>query len=102
MRANYLRTPRQVQKEVDKILDERAQITATKELAKAQYFTILAYNRALGIGIKRVQKVLDILPALTEEYGGYKTDDIADEMLLRALQDMGFDIDRLYPEEIGE
>ncbi len=59
-----------------------------KSVCKAQWLMILAFNEALGIGEQRILKVMGKYSELLEEYEGYKTDDVADELLSKRLKEI--------------
>ncbi len=59
-----------------------------KSVCKAQWLMILAFNEALGIGEQRILKVMGKYREILEEYEGYKTDDVADELLSKRLKEI--------------
>lgn len=64
--------------------------------AKAQWLMIVAFNDALGIGRKRLGKVLDRYWEIIGEYQGLKRDEVADELLLRRVRKILPEVPELY------
>ena len=60
---------------------------------------IVALNDALGVGEERFLRVFDRYTELLEEYGGFKEDEVADEILARRVkQILPKSFDNLYQE----
>lgn len=51
-----------------------------------QWVMIVAMNDALGVGEERFLRVFGRYIELLEEYGGFKEDEVADEMLSRRVK----------------
>lgn len=78
------------------LIDQRT----TDSLAKVQWIMIVALNDALGIGEKRILRVLEEYPDLLKKYGGFKKDGVSDEMLARRVkQILPKSFERLYDHE---
>lgn len=80
MKSRYVRP---YSKREKKAMGETAERQTRRSLEKVQWVMIVALNDALGLGEERILRVLDQYPELLEEYGGFETDDVADEMLSR-------------------
>lgn len=84
MKARY--KPNLTRKEME-ILEEAMQKDFKKAVMKAQWLLLVALNEACGLGEKRIARTLrEYLPKIIDEYGGYKADDVADEILERRIK----------------
>ena len=83
MKSRYVRP---YSKREKKAIGEIAERQTHRSLAKVQWGMIVALNDALGLGEERFLRVLDRYPELLEEYGGFKEDEVADEMLSRRVK----------------
>ena len=82
-----------------KAMGEIAERQTHRSLAKVQWVMIVAMNDALGVGEERFLRVFDRYTELLEEYGGFKEDEVADEMLSRRVkQILPKSFDKLYQE----
>lgn len=68
----------------------------TEACVRTQYFMFLAFNRALGIGPQRFGRVLGEYETVLKWYDEAKTDGIAEEALLNALNSIGLPMTNLY------
>ena len=69
-----------------RLIDEQYNRDVRRGVEKCQWILLLALNRTCGIGEKRFMKALDLYPELVNEYKGYERDEVADEMLARAMK----------------
>ena len=85
MRCNI---PKRYNKKELEVMSNMVDEQVQKSLCKVQWLMILAYNRVCGIGEQRVLKVMETLAELAEEYGGWKPDGVADEILENAIKEV--------------
>lgn len=96
MKSRYVRP---YSKREKKAMGEIAERQTHRSLAKVQWVMIVALNDELGLGEERILRVLDRYTELLEEYGGFKEDEVADEMLSRRVkQILPKSFDKLYQE----
>lgn len=96
MKSRYIRP---YSKRELKAMGEIAERQTHRSLAKVQWVMIVAMNDALGVGEERFLRVFDRYTELLEEYGGFKEDEVADEMLSRRVkQILPKSFDKLYQE----
>ncbi len=97
MRARYM--PRLTNRELA-VVNETYFQQQLRSVYKAQYIMLIAFNEALGIGEKRISKVMDLYPKLVEEFNGLEKDDVGEEMLRRRMKKLcPRTFDKLFPEE---
>ena len=96
MKSRYIRP---YSKREKKAMGETAERQKRRSLEKVQWVMIVAMNDALGVGEERFLRVFDRYTELLEEYGGFKEDEVADEMLSRRVkQILPKSFDKLYQE----
>ena len=96
MKSRYVRP---YSKREKKAMGEIAERQTRRSLEKVQWVMIVAMNDALGVGEERFLRVFDRYTELLEEYGGFKEDEVADEMLSRRVkQILPKSFDKLYQE----
>lgn len=83
MKSRYIRP---YSKREKKAMGETAERQTRRSLEKVQWVMIVALNDALGVGEERFLRVFDRYTELLEEYGGFKEDEVADEMLSRRVK----------------
>lgn len=66
---------------------------------KAQWLLILALNEELHIGERRMRRVMKRYNEIINDYMGYMKDEVADEKLLRRIQQIFPEVDKLYRDE---
>ena len=76
-------------KTVAKLCDKEA----SERVIKALLLMCIAMHDELGIGADRLKRVLLTLGKLSEEYEGFKRDDIADEKLMLKIKEIGLPLD---------
>ena len=64
--------------------------------AKAQWLMIVAFNDELGVGEKRLGRVMERYMKLLDEYQGLLRDEVADELLLRRVKKILPNVKELY------
>lgn len=69
-----------------RLIDEQYNRDVRRGVEKCQWIMMLALNRACGIGETRFVRAMELYPELLAEYKGYERDDVADEMLARAMK----------------
>ena len=97
MKAYNRADPKTLRKEIARIAPHVMREEREKELCRCQYFMLIAMNRALGIGPKRFQRIIDEYPRVLAWYEDAKADGVEEYKLLRELQRMGLGIEELYP-----
>lgn len=90
--------PKNMRKEIARLLPEVWQQEERKSIIRTQYFMFIAFNRALGIGGKRFERVLQEYAEVLDWYEDAKGDGVEEYKLLRKLREIGLEIDTLYPE----
>ncbi|MDD7042374.1 MAG: hypothetical protein PUI40_10540 [Oscillospiraceae bacterium] len=83
MKSRYIRP---YSKREKKAMGEIAERHTRRSIEKVQWVMIVAMNDALGVGEERFMRVFDRYTELLEEYGGFKEDEVADEMLSRRVK----------------
>ena len=83
MKSRYIRP---YSKREKKAMGETAERQTRRSLEKVQWVMIVALNDALGAGEESFLRVFDRYTELLEEYGGFKEDEVADEMLSRRVK----------------
>lgn len=83
MKSRYIRP---YSKREKKTMGEIAERQTRRSIEKVQWVMIVAMNDALGVGEERFMRVFDRYTELLEEYGGFKEDEVADEMLSRRVK----------------
>lgn len=83
MKSRYIRP---YSKREKKAMGETAERQTRRSLEKVQWVMIVAMNDALGVGEERFLRAFDRYTELLEEYGGFKEDEVADEMLSRRVK----------------
>lgn len=83
MKSRYIRP---YSKREKKAMVETAERQTRRSIEKVQWVMIVAMNDALGVGGERFMRVFDRYTELLEEYGGFKEDEVADEMLSRRVK----------------
>ena len=83
MKSRYIRP---YSKREKKAMGETAERQTRSSIEKVQWVMIVALNDALGVGEERFLRVFDRYTALLEEYGGFKEDEVADEILARRVK----------------
>lgn len=96
MKAHYVRP---YSKKELKIMGEQIERETNGGIQKALWLMCVAMNEAEGIGAKRIMRVLETLEHIALQYGGYKADGVADEILLKRIRQIGLPVDRLYGED---
>lgn len=97
MKAYNRSNPKTLRREIARLAPEVMQEEQQKALARCQYFMLIAMNRALGIGPKRFQRIIDEYPRVLAWYEDAKSDGVEEYKLLQELQRMGLGIKELYP-----
>ena len=69
-----------------RIIEEYTKKQIEDGICKSQWLMLLAFNRVLGIGEKRIIKVMQLYSQLIDEYKGFQKDDIADEQLEKSIK----------------
>lgn len=64
--------------------------------SKAQWLMIVALNDEIGLGEKRLGRVMDRYMKLLDEYQGLLRDEVADELLLRRVRTILPNVKELY------
>ena len=95
MKARVL--PSLTNKEI-KILADYTDRQIIRGVTRAQWLMLIACNNALGIGKKRAEKVLEEYEKLVKDFEKYKSDNVADEIILKRIQQIGLEVDKLYIE----
>lgn len=67
-----------------------------KACIRTQFFLFLAFNKALGIGAQRFEKVLNEYNEVLAWYEDAKKDGVEEIKLLDALHSIGLPLDSLY------
>lgn len=83
MKSRYIRP---YSKREKKAMGEITERHTRRSIEKVQWVMIVAMNDALGVGEERFMRVFDRYTELLEEYGGFKEDEVADEMLSRRVK----------------
>ena len=83
-----------VSDEVDVQLREREYQAGTR----AECIVFVAVMRAFGFGKKRIMRIWQEMELMLEELSVYKDDEVMDEMLFRALEEIGIDTKVLFKE----
>lgn len=83
-----------IQGEVDSQLREREYQAGTR----AECMVLVALIRAFGFGKKRLYRVWHEMESMLEELSDYKDLDVMDEMLFRALENVGMDVKTVFKE----
>ena len=83
-----------IQSEVDGQLREREYQAGTR----AECMVFVALIREFGFGKKRLYRVWRQMESMLEELSDYKNLDVMDEMLFRALENVGMDTKKIFKE----
>ena len=75
---------------------KQVDIEVQRGIQKAMWLMCVAMNEAEGIGAVRITRILHALDEVATQYGGYKADGVADEILMRRIRQMGLEIETLY------
>lgn len=96
MKAHYVRP---YSKKELAIMGEQIEKEVNRGIQKALWLMCVAMNEAEGLGARRIMRILESLNDISLQYGGYKADGVADEILLKRIRQIGLPVNHLYGED---
>lgn len=76
------------------IAAELCDLVIRETVVRVKRLMCIAMNDELGIGAKRMHRVIERYDALAAEYKEAQADDVADELLRRRMAQMGLETER--------